>query len=85
MQGRMKLCVDVSRHAAAAYAVLGEDLMRIDSEEYAVVGLVFGGHWKTGLRRSGRLMQDARRHQNPWAVPRSRAPGAAMPAAPGAP
>jgi DNA-binding SARP family transcriptional activator/tetratricopeptide (TPR) repeat protein len=68
MQGRMKLCVDVSRRAAAAYAVLGEDLMRIDSEEYAVVGLVFGGHWKTGLRRSGRLMQDARRHQNPWAV-----------------
>jgi DNA-binding SARP family transcriptional activator len=67
-QGRWKLTLQVARRAAAAYAALGEDLMRIDSEGYVVAGLVFGGDWKEGARLGRRLLGEARRLQNPWAV-----------------
>lgn len=67
-QGRWKLSMQVARRAAAAYGSLGEDLMRIDSEGYVVVGLVFVGNWKQGARLGRRLLGEARRLQNPWAV-----------------
>lgn len=67
-QGRWKLSLEAASKAAAAYAALGEDLMRIDSEGYIVISTVFNGNWAAAQRRGRRLLRQAHRHQNAWAI-----------------